>query len=165
MAEQFAEEENKGQYCRFVRTKDGRVKLEPVKVPAHVKAQRAERIRKRELRSRVEQNRARVQALNRRSVMFLAFALAVCCGVCCFYLGLQSRVASRMDKIIGLQKQIEEISADNDLRKQRISVSEDLDAVGREARERFGMREAREDQIVYYTIDYRDYMFQYEDID
>lgn len=165
MAERFAEEENKGQYCRFVRTGDGKVKLEPVKVPAHVKAQRAERIRKRELKSRVEQNRARAQVLNRWSVMFLAFALAICCGVCCLYLGLQSKVASRMDTIIGLQKQIEEISADNDLRKQRISANENLSAVGREARERFGMREAGEEQIVYYTIDYQDYMLQYGDID
>lgn len=165
MAEQFAEEENKGQYCRFVRTGDGRVTLEPVKVPAHVKARRAERIRKRELRDRVEQNRARAQALNRWSVMFLALALAVCCGVCCLYLNFQSRVTSRMDEIICLQQQIEELSADNDLRKQRLSANEDLDTVRREARDRFGMREAAKDQIVYYTIDYQDYMFQYGNID
>ncbi len=165
MAEQFTEEENKGQYCQFVRTGDGKVKLVPVKVPAHVKAQRAERIRKRELQSRVAQNRARAQALNRWSVAFLALALTICCGVCCLYLSLQSRVASRMSEIICLQEQIEEISADNNLRKQRLSANEDLNAVRREAWERFGMREAGEDQIVYYTIDYRDYMFQYGDIE
>lgn len=165
MAEQFAEEENKGQYCRFVRTGDGKVKLVPVKVPAHVKAQRAERIRKRELRSRVAQNRARAQALNRWSVMFLAFALAVCCGVCCLYLSFQSRVTSRMAEIIRLQQQVEGLSADNDLRKQRLSANENLDDVRREARERFGMREAGKEQIVYYTIDYQDYMFQYGNID
>lgn len=165
MTERFTEEENKGQYCRFVRTGDGKVKLVPVKVPAHVKAQRAERIRKRELQSRVAQNRARAQALNRWSIAFLALALAVCCGVCCLYLSFQSRVASRMSEIIRLQQHIEEISADNDLRKQRLSANEDLDAVRREAQERFGMREAGKDQIVYYTVDYQDYMFQYENID
>ena len=45
---QVSEQENKGQYCQFVQTADGSYILKPVKVPAHIKAERAERIRQRD---------------------------------------------------------------------------------------------------------------------
>lgn len=165
MREQFAEDEAKGQYCRFVPAGNGKLKLEPVKVPAHVKAERAERIRRRELRQRVEQNRARAQALNRRSVLFLAIAMVICCGVCCVYLNLRSTANSRMGKIVRLQEAVETITSDNDLKEQRLLAKEDLNAIRREAVERFGMHEAGPDRIVYYSVDYQDYMLQYRDVD
>ena len=164
MIEQFAEEEAKGQYCRFVEAEDGRMVLEPVKVPAHVKAARAERIRKRELRDRIEQNRARAQSLNRWSVLSLALALAVCCGVCCVYLYLRNQVSARMNTITSLQREIEQISVDNDLKNIRIFASEDLYAVRQEAKERFGMRDADPEQIRYYSVNNQDYMLQFEEL-
>ena len=42
--DQVSEQENKGQYCQFVKTADGSYILKPVRVPAHVKAARAERV-------------------------------------------------------------------------------------------------------------------------
>ena len=39
--DQVSEQENKGQYCQFVKTADGSYILKPVRVPAHVKAARA----------------------------------------------------------------------------------------------------------------------------
>ena len=75
MREQLAEE--KGRYCRVVYTKDGRVKLEPVKVPQHVKQERRERAERRALLRRIERNRERAQVLDVSLTLFLAVALAV----------------------------------------------------------------------------------------
>jgi hypothetical protein len=165
MGAELAREETKGYYCRFVTAEDGTVRLEPVKVPAHVKAQRAKRIAQRELRDRVESNRARELALNRWSVLFLAAALSICCGICCIYLNLQNQVNERMASIASLQNQVEQVADENELKSLHILAEEDLNEVQEEAVSQLGMRPVTQDQIRYYSVDNRDYMIQYDEIE
>jgi len=69
-SEELLETESKGQYCRFVQTADGSYALEPVKVPAHIIAEREERLRRREIRRHAEENRKRAESINGGSVLF-----------------------------------------------------------------------------------------------
>lgn len=156
----FPEEETKGRYCRLVREEDGSIVFKPVKVPEHVKRERAERIRRRELRQRVEQNRARAQTLNLRLVLFLALVLVVCCFVCYIYLSLRSEVASRLDVLAGLQADIEQAESENDLTEIHLDTGEQLTEIKRKAEKQLGMQRADSRQIVYYSVCPEDYMVQ-----
>ncbi|MCD8149002.1 MAG: hypothetical protein LUE92_05430 [Clostridiales bacterium] len=69
-SEEMIETEDKGQYCRFVQMADGSYVLEPVKVPAHIIAEREERIRRREICRHAQENRQRAESINRGSVLF-----------------------------------------------------------------------------------------------
>ena len=163
MREQLAEE--KGRYCRVVYTKDGRVKLEPVKVPQHVKQERRERAERRALLRRIEWNRERAQILDVSFTLFLAVALAVCCMVCAVYLSLQNQTMSRLEQISALQTKVEAAADENDLQRKRMDAKENLTELqGRAARE-LGMQKLAAGQIIYYSVDASDYMMQYDDID
>lgn len=161
---QISEQENKGQYCRFVRTDDGSYMLKPVKVPAHVKAARAERIRRRDIRRHVEENRRRAQAITGGSLLFMGLALGLFVVICCFFLNLQNRVNQRLDAIAKLQTQVEQLSEDNDILEKRLTASEDLGMIGEIASDRLGMQNPESDQIRYYARVSADYMLQYRDI-
>ncbi|MCC8150098.1 MAG: hypothetical protein LIO96_01195 [Lachnospiraceae bacterium] len=69
-SEGMIETEDKGQYCRFVQTADGSYVLKPVKVPAHIIAEREERLRRREICRHAQENRERAESINRGSVLF-----------------------------------------------------------------------------------------------
>ncbi len=157
--------EEKGRYCEFVQTTDGSYVLKPVKVPAHVKEAREERIRKREILSHVQQNRERAQAINGRSVAFLAVALAFFAVICCMYLAMQNRILSHSSRIEALQTELSELAADNEAAEKRLYASEDLFEIEEAAGEDLGMQYIDEEQIEYYTMDSRDYMIQYKDVD
>lgn len=164
MEELFDEEEAKGRYCRFVRTADGKMTLKPVKVPAHIKREREERIRRRELQQRIARNRARAQVLNVRFVLFLGFVMAVCCLACYVYLSMRSEVAARLDTIAGLQSRVEEMASDNDLAEKRMDGQFNLEDTKEKAVQQFGMQEVSPKQIVYYSVDEADFMVQYDEI-
>ncbi|MCD7982161.1 MAG: hypothetical protein LUF32_07615 [Clostridiales bacterium] len=158
--------EEKGRYCRFVQTADGNYRLEPVKVPAHVKAAREERIHRREVQSHARQNRERAQAINGHSVAFLALALGFFAVVCCTYLAMQSQAYSHSDHIASLQAQVSELAEENDTVEKRLSVSENLLEIEEAAEQELGMQYVDESQIEYYTMDdSTDYMIQYGDVE
>lgn len=157
--------EEKGRYCQFTQSPDGSYRLEPVKVPAHVKAAREERIRRREVESHARQNRERAQAINGRSVAFLALALGFFAVVCCLYLAMQAQAYSYSDRIASLQEQISELAEENDTEEKRQSVSENLTEIEEAAEQELGMQYAEESQIEYYTMDSPDYMIQYGVVD
>lgn len=161
---QFSVEENKGQYCQFKQTADGTYILQPVKVPAHVKAERAERIRKREIHRHVQQNRRRAQAINGGSLFFMTVAICFFVVVCCLFLSLQNQVNARLDSITSLQTRIEQMTEDNDVVENRIASAEDLNIIETVATQKLGMRSAQPQQIIYYTNDRSDYMLQYSDV-
>ncbi len=161
---QFSGEENKGQYCKFVQTANGSYVLQPVKVPAHVIAERAERVRRREIHRHVEKNRRRAQELSGRTIAFLSAALGLFVIVCCLYLGVQNKVNTRMTEIASLQTQIERLSQDNDVAEKRLAMTENINEIETEARDRLGMQGIRPDQIVYYASENSDYMLQYSSV-
>lgn len=161
---QFSSGENKGQYCQFMQTADGTYILKPVKVPAHVKAERAERIRRREIHRHVQKNRRRSQAITGGSLLFMTAAISFFVIVCCLFLSLQNQVNERMDSIASLQSQIEQMTEDNDAVEKRLVSSQNLSAIEAVASQKLGMRSAQPDQIIYYTNARSDYMLQYADV-
>ncbi len=162
---QISEQENKGQYCQLVQTADGSYVLKPVKVPAHVKEARAERIRQRDIRRHIEENRRRAQAITGGSLLFMGMALGLFVVICCFFLNLQNRVNQRLDAIAKLQTQVEQLSEDNDILERHLIVSEDLAVIAEIASGKLGMQNPEADQICYYSTGTpEDYMLQYQDI-
>ncbi len=157
--------EEKGRYCQFVQTADGSYVLEPVKVPAHVKAARAQQRRRKEIQRHAQENRERAQAVNARSVAFLAVALAFFAMVCCAFLAMQNQVYSRSGRIASLEAQVTELAEENDSTEKRLAASENLLEIEAVARQRLGMQYVDEDQIEYYTADDSDYMLQYDDVE
>ena len=160
----ISEQENKGQYCQFVQGEDGSYRLQPVKVPAHVKAARAERIRQRDIRRHVEENRKRAQALTAGSLLFMALTLSLFVVICCLFLSLENRLNNRLDRIAALQVQVEQLTEDNDILESHLVASEDLNEIEMLAKQRLGMHSARADQIIYYEEVPEDYMLQYAEI-
>lgn len=162
--DQISDQENKGQYCQFVQTADGSYILKPVKVPAHVKEARAERIRQREIRRQVEENRRRAQAITKGSLLFMTLTLSLFVVVCCLFLNQQNRINSRIDRIADLQTQVEQLAQDNETLEKRLTSSEDLAVIGEIAVNKLGMRTAGAGQILYYQENPEDYMLQYQDV-
>ncbi len=161
---EILETEDKGQYCRFVQTADGAYVLEPVKVPAHIIAEREERIRRRDICRHAQENRRRAESLNGGSVFFLTLPLCFFVGVCCLYLAMQNRVTARAAQITVLQEQIAEQEEDNDTREKRLASAENLEEIAEIALQKLGMCYVDSDQIAYYSLDESDYMVQYDDI-
>ena len=160
----FSDSENKGQYCQFVKAADGSYVLEPVRVPAHIKEEQKARMRKREMRRRVERNRERAQAINGRSLLFMSVALIFFVLICCAFLYVQFRLTNRMEQIARLQTQIEQLAEDNDTLENRLLTSHRLNVVAAVATKQLGMRHVEVDQIRYYHSDQPDYMIQYQSI-
>lgn len=120
--------------------------------------------RMRESRHVAKRNQEKAMSLGMGYVFFCALAVLLTCAVCVVYIQLQSDITSRMKNISRLESQVNDMRADNDAAIKRIDLSTDLDAVKSAAMTQLGMTYAREDQIVYYSIEDSDHMNQYADI-
>lgn len=161
----LSEGETRGRYYRFETGVDGSVVLKPVKVPAHVIAERKARIRRMQIERRVKHNREQAAIMNKSFVAFMAVAIIICCVVCYFYISLQGEVTTRLRTVATLQREIETLSIDNDMLEKRIGVQEDISQIKHEATETLGMQAVTPDQIVYYSVNDKDYMLQYDEIE
>lgn len=159
------EEEPRGKYYRFETAVDGSVVLKPVKIPAHVIAERKARIRRAQIERRVQHNREQAAIMNKGFVAFMAVAIIICCVVCYFYISLQGEVTTRLRTVASLQKEIQAVSIDNDMIEKRIGAQEDIAQIKAEATESLGMQTVTPEQIVYYSVNDQDYMLQYDDIE
>ena len=97
-------------------------------------------------------------------VIMLTIAAICTLYLCISYLQLQSTIAARMDHIESLEKQIENLKADNDALETRINTSVDLDYVYKVATEELGMVYANKNQVRLYNKTESEYVRQYEDI-
>lgn len=91
---------------------------------------------------------------------------AACCMMylCVNYLHIQSIIASRIDHIESLEKELEQLKSENDALETRINTYVDLDHVYKVATEEFGMVYASRDQILLYDQTESEYIRQNEDI-
>ena len=103
--------------------------------------------------------------MNRGFIVFIAFALAVCCFFCYIYVSIQSEVLGRVQNISDMQVELENLVSDNDILESRIANRENLVDIQETAGSELGMALAGSDQIIYYTVPDVDYMMQYEDIE
>lgn len=158
------EQEMKGKYYNVTSVGNGSLSFEPVKVPSFVLEERRERIRRREMRERVRQNRERAFALSLPGLMLFTLLLCICIVMCYFYINLQSSASIRSNHISSLQKQIADLTIDNDATENRLDVSASLKQIKAEATKQLGMKAAKASQLEYYSVGDTDYMLQYEDI-
>lgn len=159
------DEETRGKYYRFETGVDGSVVLKPVRVPAHIIAERKARIRREQIERRVKHNREQAAIMNKGFVVFMAVAILICCVVCYFYISLQGEVTTRLRNVASLQSEIQAVSIDNDMLEKRIGTQEDIAQIKVAATDDLGMRTVTPEQIVYYTVNDQDYMLQYDEID
>lgn len=157
--------EPKGRYYKFETGAKGAVVLKPVKVPAHVLAERKEQFRKKEIQRNVVKNRERAASMNIGFIFFMTIALGICGFVCYIYISLQGEVASQMTEVAALEQQLEESVSDNDAYEKRIDASQNLKEIKEKADRELGMTAADPGQIKYYSVASEDYMLQYQDIE
>ena len=121
--------------------------------------------RRKEQRAHASRNRHRAQLLDIGSVIFMSFALVLCCLMCIAFLYYQRSVNAKIDEITALEKQVADAIAANDLTRLHITALENLDEIKDVAINEMGMSVAKEEQIKYYTLNSDDYMIQYESIE
>jgi cell division protein FtsL len=114
--------------------------------------------------ARTRRNREREKAMSLGHVLFLSAAIAVMAFVCGSLIYLQSEVSSAKSSVAALESELLDMQTDNEALEKRIDTSVQLNDIKNKAINELGMKYPTSDQIVYYTIDNKDYMEQYEDI-
>lgn len=112
----------------------------------------------------VRKNQEKALRTSRKYVMFLSMGAVIFALFAGAYIRIQSDITARMKNISKLESQIAALRAENDEALKRMSTAVDLDAIKNTAINELGMFYATSDQIVYYTVDYDDYMNQYIEI-
>ena len=155
------EHESKGRYYRVEQVGSG-VVLKPVKVPAHIIERRKKQEEKKKLERLVVKNREREARMNVRTILFYTLMLSAVAVVCFFYLHLQSVVTARADKITTLKTQLSSMINENDITQSKLESEINLFDVKKQASSELGMTQAAKDQIVYYSVQNKDYSLSYE---
>ena len=118
-------------------------------------------------RRREEESRRRYDMLQvkrevreeRGRLLRLVFATVLILVICTSFLQLDFQVQQRIYKVSELQKEVDELRLENADAKKRIEDAGNLQTVQRKAAS-FGMGYPREGNVVYYTLEEHDYMFQ-----
>lgn len=138
-------------------------KLEPVRKPEPRKKRKPEH-RSEAHAVTVRRNRERALQMDFPYVFMLTVASVCALYICSRYLQLQSDISARVKHIDTLERQIEELKADNDALQTSINTSVDLDHVYKVATEELGMVYANKDQVRLFDKTESEYVRQYEDI-
>lgn len=136
----------------------------PQRKPEKTKRELEEVRRKKNRRKAARRNRERALSMNRAFVTFLTGCVAASAFVAVSLIQIRSNVTQQMKEVAALESQVADMKADNDARYKEITSSTDLNAIKDAAINRLGMKNATQDQIVYYSVDNSNYMDQYNDI-
>jgi len=149
----------------------GTLALQPAGVPARSFRERqleeAQREKERRERRRAEQQRAeraRELSIGFPFLLTLAAAVFISLFICYNYLTLNSAVDQHMDRVKSMEKQLENLRAENDALEQSIDTSVDLNYVYRVAVGELGMVHAGHDNVITYDKTESEYVRQYESI-
>ena len=123
-----------------------------------------ERRRKKNRKNAARRNRERALFMSKGYVAFLSICVAISAYAAVTYVHLQADVSDYMRSVAKLQGQIENLRADNDARFKAVSTSADLNEIKNIAINQLGMNYAAEEQIIYYSVENKNYMDQYSDI-
>lgn len=134
-------------------------KVEPLRKPE----QRPEVKPERRVSHQVDKNRRRAESMNLPYLMFLTSAAIVIVIACVSYLGLQSTISSRSSNITSLQREISDLTMENDAALDAIEDSVDLETIKIKA-VALGMVYLENSQVVEYTSSTAEYVKQYEEI-
>lgn len=121
-----------------------------------------------ELKDRKKRERIRAHRLaklqNRRATFLFALGVALTGVFFVSYVDVQNQIATSMNHISKLEKEISELKTANAAAKSRISTTANLAKIQKTAIKDLGMVYANSSQIVYYSVDDEDFMSQYEEI-
>lgn len=103
-------------------------------------------------------------AIGKRTLVAYTIMLvvAVCAAVSLIKIQSSTIILSRQNA--ALESKIADLKADNDARYKELTRGINLDEIKQKA-QGLGMKPADESQIVYYEIEHKNYMDQYEDVE
>ncbi len=122
-----------------------------------------EAIKEKKKRARLRAHRM-MKLRNRRATVLFALGVALTGVFFVSYVDVQNRIATSMNHISSLEKQISDLKTANAAAKSRISTTANLSKIQKTATKDLGMVYANSSQIVYYSVDDEDFMSQYKDI-
>ena len=137
---------------------------QPLKRERVDKAKIREEQQKKSRKRAARRNRERALYMSKGYVAFLTLCVGVIGFAAVAMVQMQSQVTQRMEHIASLESQITDLKADNDARYKEIVTSVDLEYIKDVAINQLGMQYAREDQIIYYSVENNNFMDQYSDI-
>ena len=120
--------------------------------------------RRRVANDTVRRNQEKALHMNLPYVVLLTLAAFCVLVICVNYLQIQSTMTTRLSHIEELEKQVEQLKAENDATETRINTCIDLDYIYKVATEELGMVYANRDQVLLYDKTESEYVRQYEDI-
>lgn len=112
----------------------------------------------------VRRNRAKALYMDAPYVMALTIAAVCTLFLCIHYLQLQSSITGKVKEIASVEKEIENLKAENDAVETSIKTSVDLDYVYKVATQELGMVYANEGQVRLYNKTESEYVRQNEEI-
>lgn len=112
----------------------------------------------------VRRNQEMALHMNLPYVILLTVAAFCVLVICVNYLQMQSAITARLAHIEELERDVEQLRAENDATETRINTSIDLDYIYKVATEELGMVYANRDQVLLYDKTESEYVRQYEDI-
>lgn len=127
--------------------------------------QNVEEIRKQKAyRQAIRRNRQRAMAIGKETLVAYTVTLimAVCAAVSLIKIQSSTIILSRQNA--ALESKTADLKADNDARYKELTSGINLDEIKQRVQE-LGMKPANENQIVYYEIEHKNYMDQYENVE
>lgn len=133
--------------------------------PVHKEKTRQQKtVRRRVVSYTVWRNQEKALHMNLPYVILFTLAAFCVLAICVNYLQIQSTISARLAHIEELEKNVEQMKADNDATETRINTSVDLDYIYKVATEELGMVYANRNQVLLYDKTESEYVRQYEDI-
>ena len=127
--------------------------------------QNIEEIRKQKAyRQAIRRNRQRAMAIGKGTLVAYTVALVVAVCAAINLIKIQSSTIILSKQNAALESKIADLKADNDARYKELTSGINLNEIKQRAHE-LGMKPANENQIVYYEIEYKNYMDQYENVE
>ncbi|SFG61560.1 hypothetical protein SAMN04487761_13020 [Lachnospiraceae bacterium C7] len=128
------------------------------------KKEREERRRRRARRNAARRNREKSMFMSATYVAFLSICIALGTIFTTMYILEQVKINSNKAKTSQLSSQLNELKVENDEKVKEIDSAVDLDHIKDVAMNQLGMKYARKDQVVYYSVESSNYMNQYNSI-
>ena len=133
--------------------------------PVEPEISNPERVRRnRPVSRRVKRNQDKALYMDAPYVFALTVAAICTLFLCINYLTMQSSITTKVKEIASVEKEIENLKAQNDALETRIKTSVDLDYVYKVATEELGMVYANKDQVRLYNKTESEYVRQNENI-
>lgn len=126
--------------------------------------QNIEEIRRQKARRQaIRRNRQRAMAIGKRTLVAYIIILVVAIYAAVNLIKVQSSIIVLSRQNAALESKIADLKADNDARYKELTSGINLDEIKRRAQE-LGMKPADENQIIYYEVEHKNYMDQYENV-